>query len=365
VIDPDFWRGRRVLITGHTGFKGSWLTLWLHSLGAQVRGLAARPARESSLFAFARVDELVTSNVADICDYEQVERAVAESEAEVVMHLAARAILNESVENPLPTYATNVLGTANLLEAVRRAPHDVRAVVCVTSDKCYANQNWDWGYRESDELGGTDPYSSSKACQELVVAAYRSSLLKDGPEVATARAGNVIGGGDWGRDRLVPDVMRAALAAEPVEIRNPASVRAWQHVLDPLGGYLTLAQRLATDGAAFAGAWNFAPGPEDARSVQWLVDRMRACWPAALDVRVSAPPRESVEQHRITLDASKARERLGWRPTWSAARSVDAALAWYAAYGQSEDMRAVTLSQIEDFQRDSGRGDGAAHAVEP
>lgn len=376
-MDPGFWRGRRVLVTGHTGFKGAWLTLWLHLMGADVRGLAGSTGRTRSLFTLSRLGDLVTGDVTDIRDFGQVSRAVADSEAEVILHLASRAILRQSIEDPLDTYSVNVLGTANVLEAVRRARHDVGAVVCVTSDKCYQDRDWEWGYRETDSLGGNDPYSSSKACQELVVAAYRRSLLGGRTPVATARAGNVIGGGDWGQDRLVPDVMRAALADRPVDIRSPHSVRAWQHVLDPLCGYLTLAQRLCSDGTAFADAWNFAPAPEDARPVSWLVDRIRRGWPQELDVRVADPPSTSIEAHRMRLDCSRARETLRWRPTWSAARSVDATLEWYAAYSMGGDVRATTVSQIQAFQQDLERdaggralpgprsGPGSAHTVEP
>ena len=245
MIDPEFWRGRRVLVTGHTGFKGSWLTLWLHALGAEVSGFASPPPSTPSLYGLAKLDELAPSSIGDVRDLAAVENAVAAARPEVVFHLAAQALVNRSLANPVETFTTNIVGTVHLLEAVRRVGDDVVAVVCVTSDKCYVNREWEWGYRESDELGGLDPYSSSKACQELVAASYRDSLIDGHVAVATARAGNVIGGGDWAEYRLVPDVMMAAVEGRPVTVRNPDSVRPWQHVLNPLSGYILLAERLA------------------------------------------------------------------------------------------------------------------------
>jgi CDP-glucose 4,6-dehydratase len=339
-----------VLVTGHTGFKGSWLALWLHALGAEVHGFAARAPTTPSHFELTRLDELVPSLSGDIRDLGAVEGAVAESRPEVVFHLAAQALVRTSLADPVATFSTNVLGTVNVLEALRKQ-RGVRAVVCVTSDKCYVNREWDWGYRETDELGGLDPYSSSKACQELIAASYRDSLLDGEVAVATARAGNVIGGGDWAAHRLVPDVMRAVIEGRTVTVRNPDSVRPWQHVLNPLSGYVRLAERLVEEGRAFAEAWNFSPAVDEARSVSWLVERLRGSWPGDLSVDVAPPAHDEHEARLVKLDASKARERLGWVPLWSLERSVDAIVEWYAAYRDGRDVRAVTLSQIEEFGR--------------
>ena len=350
MIDPGFWRGRRTLITGHTGFKGSWLALWLHALGAEVHGFAAQPPTTPSLFALTGLDELVPSMIGDVRELDAVEAAMGEAKPEVVFHLAAQALVRSSLADPADTFSTNVLGAVNVLEAVRKR-RDVRAVVCVTSDKCYVNREWVWGYRETDELGGLDPYSSSKACQELVTASYRDSLLDGEVAVATARAGNVIGGGDWAEHRLVPDVMQAAIQGRTVTVRNPDSVRPWQHVLNPLSGYLRLAQRLVEDGRAFAEAWNFSPAVDEARSVSWLVERLRHSWPGELSAEVTPPTNDEHEARLVTLDSSKARERLGWVPLWSLERGVDAIVEWYDAYGDGRDLRAVTLRQIEAFGR--------------
>lgn len=349
MIDADFWRGRRVLVTGHTGFKGSWLALWLHALGAEVTGFASVPPTNPSLFALTRLEEIVPTVIGDVRDLRAVEDAVAAARPEVVLHLAAQAVVNRSMADPVETFATNVVGTAHLLEAVRRAEHDVAAVVCITSDKCYANREWEWGYRENDALGGTDPYSSSKACQELVVASYRDSLLLDNAPVATARAGNVIGGGDWAAFRLVPDVMQAAVEGRPVKVRNPDSVRPWQHVLNPLSGYLLLAERLAASGREYAEGWNFSPAAEEAHSVSWLVERLRERWSGELEVEVSRADRNGGEARLVKLDASKAHARLGWTPGWSLEPTVDRIVEWYTAYARGEDLRAVTLEQIEAF----------------
>jgi CDP-glucose 4,6-dehydratase len=349
VIDAGFWRGRRVLVTGHTGFKGSWLALWLRALGAEVSGFASPPPTSPSLFALARLDDIVPAVIGDLRDLRAVEEAVRRSRPEVVLHLAAQALVNRSVADPVDTFATNVVGTVHLLEAVRTAGFDVAAVVCITSDKCYANREWEWGYRESDALGGVDPYSASKACQELIAASYRESLLLDNAPVATARAGNVIGGGDWAEYRLVPEVMQAAVEGRPVRVRNPDSVRPWQHVLNPLSGYLLLAERLAASGRDYAEAWNFSPAVEEARPVSWLVERLRERWPGELTVEVAGAEANGSEARLVKLDASKARGRLGWRPRWTLERAVDRIVEWYSAYAQGKDLRAVTLEQIEAF----------------
>jgi CDP-glucose 4,6-dehydratase len=327
-----FWRGRRVLVTGHTGFKGAWLTLWLHELGARVTGFSGPPPTEPSLFALARVGELCDDRRGDVRDRDAVSSAVAAARPEVVFHLAAQPIVRAAVEDPDGTYATNVLGTEHVLQAAREA-----AIVCVTSDKCYLPS--ERPHREDDALGGRDPYSASKAEQERVAAVQRETA---GVRVATARAGNVIGGGDWGRDRLLPDLVRAFEAGEPVTLRHPDAVRPWQHVLDPLAGYLLLAERL-TESPEWADAWNF--GPDDAWPVRRIVERVCTRWP--LEVRV-VPATDGVEAPALRLDATKARERLGWRPRFDLPAGLDATVFWHDRVRDGADARAVTLTQIEE-----------------
>ncbi len=325
------WQGRRVLVTGHTGFKGGWLALWLHRLGARVTGLALDPPTSPSLFALARLAELVEDVRVDVRDAGAVMAAVARAAPEVVFHLAAQPIVRLALTDPGPTFSTNVLGLVNVLEAARGA----RAIVVVTSDKVYAPGVRP--HREDDPLGDEDPYSASKAAQELVAASYRAAL---GLPLATVRAGNVIGGGDWARDRLVPDLARGGT----VEIRHPDAVRPWQHVLNPLSGYLRVAEGLVA-GEPVAEAWNFGPDAADQRPVRWLVER----WPLPADVVAGTPePREAAA---LQVDSSKARSRLSWRPVWDLATGLAAAGAWYAAVAAGEDARVVTLQQIEEFER--------------
>ena len=327
-----FWAGRRVLVTGHTGFKGTWLTIWLHALGAEVAGLSGPPPTEPSLFALARAGELCDDRRGDVRDADAVADAVRAARPEVVFHLAAQPIVRAALEDPAGTFATNVVGTSHVLAAAGDA-----AVVCVTSDKCYASAGGP--YREGDPLGGADPYSASKAAQEHVAAAHREAF---GVRVATARAGNVIGGGDWARYRLMPDLARASENGAPVTLRHPDAVRPWQHVLDALRGYLALAERLA-ESADWAAAWNF--GPDEVRSVRWVVDRVRERWP--LDVRV-VPPGDAVEAPAVRLDATRARERLGWRPRLDIGAAIDATVSWHDSVRKGADARAVTLTQIEE-----------------
>ena len=345
----SFWHGRRVVVTGHTGFKGSWLALWLHSLGAEVSGFAGPPPTEPSLFELARVGEGVASIECDVRDAQGVERAIAESRPEIVIHMAAQSLVRRSFERPVDTYATNVMGTVHVLDAARR-DDAVEVVLNVTSDKCYENREWVWGYRERDPMGGHDPYSNSKGCAELVTAAFRSSYGEagGGPAIASARAGNVIGGGDWAEDRLVPDVMQAALEGRPAVIRNPDAIRPWQHVLNPLSGYLTLVQALSRS-HEHAEAWNFGPEDADVRPVRWVVDRLGEAWgePIAWRRHEGEEPHEA---RHLKLDSSKARARLGWAPTWPLGDALVSIAAWYRALSAGADLRRHALDQIAAFQ---------------
>lgn len=352
-FDRDFFRGKRVFVTGHTGFKGAWLTLWLHQLGAQVTGYALAPPTSPSLFELARLERLLHSVTGDVRDPQALSAALREADPEIVIHMAAQPLVRESYLNPVETYATNVMGTVHLLEAVRSSP-GVRAVVNVTTDKCYENREWPWGYRENEPMGGYDPYSSSKGCSELVTAAYRNSYFNEGSylshgvALASARAGNVIGGGDWAADRLIPDCVAALLKGEPVRIRNPHAIRPWQHVLEPISGYLTLAQRLYQDGPLHAGAWNFGPADEDAREVEWIVQRMCSRWQAEASYVVDEGDHPH-EANYLKLDCSKAKGELGWRPRWSLDTAIDMIIDWTRSYQRGDDLREVSLSQIEAY----------------
>lgn len=342
-----------MLVTGHSGFKGGWLCLWLERLGAEVVGISLPPPTEPSLFAAADIGGVVDSRFADIRDAEALRSAAIGFDAEIVLHLAAQPIVRLSHREPAETFATNVVGTANVLDLARTMP-SLRAVIVVTSDKCYDNRGWNWPYRETDRLGGTDPYSASKACAEIVAESYRRNWFAnpDGPQLATARAGNVIGGGDWASDRLVPDIVRAASHGLPLVIRNPRSVRPWQHVLEPLSGYLLLATRLlASDGAAFAGAWNFGPLGGQAVDVETLVRTIMACSPAFdLPIRFGAEADAPHEAAILRLDSSKAEAELGWRPRLSVEEMLAFTADWYAAFLRGgADMRALSRSQIDHY----------------
>ncbi len=346
-VDPGFWRDRRVLLTGHTGFKGAWLSLWLQSLGAELTGFSLDVPTTPSLYELGRVGEGMRDLRGDIRDHKQIAQALARAEPEVVIHMAAQSLVRRSFAEPQETYATNVMGTVNLLDAVRTRGAQVRALVNVTSDKCYENREWEWGYREDEPMGGHDPYSSSKGCAELVAAAYGRSFFTDpdGTRLASARAGNVIGGGDWGEDRLVPDIMRAALAGVSARIRNPNSIRPWQHVLSPLSGYLVLAQRL-WDSPELEPAFNFGPVEQDARPVGWIVERLAGLWPGGVSWELDDGPHPH-EARYLKLDSSLARARLGWRPLVDLETTLQSIVDWYRSLAQEEDMRDVTLGQID------------------
>jgi CDP-glucose 4,6-dehydratase len=352
LVDPDFWRDRAVLLTGHTGFKGAWLALWLQAMGARVTGLSDTVPTDPSLFELADVAGGLAGDVrADVRDQDALLAAFAAAEPDVVVHMAAQAFVRRSFVQPRATYETNVMGTVNVLEAVR-ATASVRAVVNVTSDKCYDNHHGreQRPFAEDDPKGGHDPYSNSKACADLVADAYLRSFFapdEDGPRLGSARAGNVIGGGDWGEDRLICDIMRGALQGEPIAIRNPEAVRPWQHVLNPLSGYLCLAQALHASPAA-QGGWNFGPAIGDARPVRAIADRLTELWDRELRWEVDAGEHPH-EARFLALDSSKAREGLGWRPAWTLDDALAAIVAWYVALRDGEDMRAVTLAQIAAF----------------
>jgi CDP-glucose 4,6-dehydratase len=341
-----FWRGRRVLVTGHTGIKGSWLCLRLLALGAEVSGFALEPDGEPNLFDITGLRGDLRHLSGDVRDGPAVIRAVQDSGAEVIFHLAAQALVRPSYDDPAGTFATNVMGTVHVMEAARRSSN-VRALVCVTSDKCYENREDGRLYREDDAMGGHDPYSSSKGCAELVVSAYRRSFFNqrgDGA-VATVRAGNVIGGGDWSRDRLIPDLLRGLAAGERPLVRFPAAIRPWQHVLEPLNGYLMLAERLAGGDPSWAGAWNFGPAEADCRPVSWIADRLAAAWSkdSAWTTVSAAQPHEAAT---LKLDSAKARQVLGWRPVWRLEEALGEIVSWQRAYLAGADMRAVTERQI-------------------
>lgn len=348
-VNPDFWRGKRVLMTGHTGFKGSWLSLWLQSMGAELHGLALAPPTSPSLFDEANVAAGMVSTIGDIRDYAKVLAIMEACKPEIIIHMAAQPLVRYSYQHPVETYATNVMGTVHLLEAARQVG-SARAIVNVTTDKCYENKEWIWGYRENEAMGGYDPYSNSKGCAELVTSAYRRSFFQQtGIALASARAGNVIGGGDWAVDRLVPDILRAFEKNEPVTIRNPHSTRPWQHVLEPLSGYLVLAERLYQEGQPFAEGWNFGPHDDDARPVQWIVENMARSWggDAAWRLDEGEHPHEA---HYLKLDISKAGAKLGWQPRWHLATALDHIIEWHHAWLDKADIRAKCLQQISLYQ---------------
>jgi len=357
-VNPQFWNGKRVLLTGHTGFKGSWLSLWLQKMGALVAGYALPPGAGASLFELASVAEQMEESVyADIRSLIPLTELIRRFRPEIVFHLAAQSLVRMSYLQPMETYQVNVMGTVNVLEAIRRSD-SCRVVVVITSDKCYENNEWVWGYRESDPLGGFDPYSSSKGCAELVTAAYRRSFFQTRNSrvvaLASARAGNVIGGGDFSKDRLVPDMIAAILKGGRLRVRNPEAVRPWQHVLEPLCGYLLLAEKLWDNPEQYSQCWNFGPPLDDARSVRWLVEGLSHCWgkPACWEIDPEPTPHEA---HLLVLDSTKARSRLGWKPRWTLESALQRVIDWYKSYESGARMHDVVMQQIGTYESPAER----------
>jgi CDP-glucose 4,6-dehydratase len=353
VIMQNFWQDKNVLVTGHTGFKGGWLCLWLQHCGAKVSGFALQPPTQPSLFEQARVADNMTSIIGNIRELSAIKAVMQQVQPEIVFHLAAQPLVRYSYQEPVETYATNVMGTLHVLESIRSI-NSVRAAVMITTDKCYENKEWYWGYRENEPLGGYDPYSSSKACAEILIASYRHSYFPNEryPQhktaIASARAGNVIGGGDWAQDRLIPDIIRSLAQQQTIQIRYPQAIRPWQHVLEPLAGYLQLAQKLYRQGADYAQAWNFASHAEEAKPVQWIVEKMLALWGenAGWLQESSEHPHEA---HYLKLDCSKAHAELNWLPRWNLATALEKIVQWHQAQLNNADMRALSLAQIQDY----------------
>lgn len=349
-VNPAFWLGKKVFLTGHTGFKGSWLSLWLQSMGAEVKGFALAPPTTPALFTEARVGLGMTSELGDIRDFAAVSASMTGFNPDILIHMAAQPLVRLSYREPVETYATNVMGTVHVLEAARKCTR-LKAIVNVTTDKCYENREWDWGYRENEPMGGHDPYSSSKGCAELVTAAYRSSFFNtaDSAALASARAGNVIGGGDWAADRLIPDILRAFEQNKPVVIRNPLATRPWQHVLEPLSGYLILAERLYGEGTEYAGGWNFGPRDEDVQPVEWILDQLVESWGVGARWQLDENPQPH-EAQLLKLDISKARNNLKWQPRWSLAHTLNTIVDWHHAWLNDEDTQQKMLAQIDQYQ---------------
>ena len=354
MVDLNIYKDKKVFLTGHTGFKGSWLCLLLHHLGAEVYGYALEPPTDPSLYEIAKIDELVTSYIADIRDYQTLLKALLEVQPDIIIHLAAQPLVRDSYKNPIDTYSINVMGTVHLLEAVRHIP-SVRAVINVTTDKCYENKEWLWGYRENEPMGGYDPYSNSKGCSELATASFRNSFFHPAEygkthqvALASARAGNVIGGGDWAEDRLIPDFIRAINRNEKVIIRSPQAIRPWQHVLEPLCGYLLLGSKLFTEGCDYAEGWNFGPNDLDAKPVEWIMNTICNLWGENASYALDHHPQPH-EAKYLKLDCSKAKARLGWYPKWDIETALTRIVDWTKACYKGEDMRNLCNLQIEQY----------------
>jgi CDP-glucose 4,6-dehydratase len=362
-MNQSFWQRRRVLVTGHTGFKGAWLTLWLQRLGAEVHGLALEPPTSPSMFASCNVARVLASDSRiDIRDFTRLQGVLQEVQPEIIFHLAAKAIVRDCHESPLDAYSTNVMGTANLLQAVRSLTC-VRALVVVTSDKCYADQRWEFPYRESDPLGGGDPYSSSKACAEIVTEAfcrsYFSASMMNSQQpvgVASVRSGNVVGGGDWAQDRLIPDIVRAVRRGESLRLRNPHARRPWQHVLEPLSGYLLLAERLCSEGALFSGAWNFGPDGSAPYTVSQIASKVLSLFGAPPTIHHTTAADGPRETHFLSLTSAKAAVRLGWAPRWTIDDALAETVWWFQTFDEGKDSRTVTESQIEKYSESKPSG---------
>lgn len=353
-IDPDFWGGKKVFLTGHTGFKGGWLSLWLSSMGAEVTGFALAPNTEPNLYEALNVESFIKkSYIADIRDLTVLKKAISDAAPDILIHMAAQPLVRYSYMNPVETYETNIMGTVNVLEGVRTS-ESIRATLVITTDKCYENKEWLWGYRENEAMGGADPYSSSKGCAELISSAYRKSYFSNSARInflATARAGNVIGGGDWSQDRLIPDAIKAFEAGNVLSIRNPFAIRPWQHVLEPLSGYIILTQALFQQGSNFASGWNFGPREDDARSVRDVVDLLASQWGKSaswLEDTLGHPH----EAMLLKLDCSKARTQLGWKTRWNLEIATQKIVDWHKAYRAGKNMREITISQIQQYLKD-------------
>jgi CDP-glucose 4,6-dehydratase len=355
IVNRNFWAGKNVFVTGHTGFKGSWMTLWLHSMGAKVTGYSLDIPSIPSLFKLGNVEEVLAESITDcnVTDLLKLTQSMNEANPEIIIHMAAQPLVRKSYERPVETYATNVMGTVNVMEAARSCS-SVKVIINVTTDKCYENQEWEWGYRENDSLGGYDPYSSSKACSELITSAYRRSFFQSsGIKVATARAGNVIGGGDWAEDRLIPDFVKSLINGLPIQIRNPGAVRPWQHVLEPLSGYLLLCQNLYSEDQNYAEALNFGPQQNDVKSVEWIVNQMLRKWPHENSGYQIINQDSKHEANMLKLDCSKALKDLNWFPKWSLDKALDYTVQWYADYLQGKSVRDVCEYQITQYEKDS------------
>ncbi|MFT3902309.1 MAG: CDP-glucose 4,6-dehydratase [Niabella sp.] len=352
VFDGVF-KNRKILVTGHTGFKGAWLSLMLNKLGADIYGYALKPPTNPSLYEEANIDNLLTSEIGDVQDFSHLLQFVQEVAPEIVIHMAAQPLVRDSYKLPIETYAVNVMGTVHLLEACRQTP-GIKAIVNVTTDKCYENKEWLWGYRENEPMGGYDPYSNSKGCSELVTSAYRNSYFNPflydahGVALASARAGNVIGGGDWANDRLIPDFIRSIRKGEAIKIRNPNAIRPWQHVLEPLTGYLMLAAKLFAEGAKYAEGWNFGPDEDDAKNVEWITKTLCGLWGNQAVYEVDKGPHPH-EAKYLKLDCSKAKTELGWHPHWDILKTLSSIVDWNKSFFEGKNMRVVTEKQIEDY----------------